>query len=139
MFKPLHHAISVPDAGASIVWYSEILGFRVLSDKVAAHLNARQVMMERDGFQLEIFQYLGEDGKPVPADRLNPNEDLKTCGTKHVAYAVDDLRGLTATLAAKGVTVVKGPVSNGADLLTFILDNSGILIELMEPGAASFS
>lgn len=137
MLKPLHHAISVPDADASIAWYSEIFGFRLLSDEVAAHLNARKVMMELDGFQLEIFQYLGEGGKPVPADRLHPNDDLKTCGTKHVAYAVENLRDLTATLSAKGVTIVKGPVPNGPDLLTFILDNSGVLIELMELGGNS--
>lgn len=134
MLKPLHHAISVPDADASITWYTEIFGFKLLSDQVAAHLNARKAMMELDGFQLEIFQYLGEGGKGVPADRLNPNDDLKTCGTKHVAYAVEHLAELLATLAAKGVTVVKGPVPNGPDLLAFILDNAGILIELMEVG-----
>ena len=135
MLKPLHHAISVPDAEASVAWYRDIFGFRVLSDQVAGHLNARKVMMELDGFQLEIFQYLGEDGHAAPEDRKNPNDDLKTCGTKHVAYGVEDLRALLPALAAKGVAIVKGPVSNGADLLAFILDNSGVLIELMEEGA----
>ncbi|MBQ9980269.1 MAG: VOC family protein [Oscillospiraceae bacterium] len=134
MFKPLHHAISVADAEASAKWYNEIFGFTTVSDTVAAHLNARKIMMELDGFQLEIFQYLGDDAKCVPEDRLNPNDDLKTYGTKHVAYQVENLRELTAELNVKGVRIVKGPVPNGNDLLTFILDNSDVLIELMEIG-----
>ena len=48
MFKPLHHAISVADAEASAKWYNEIFGFTTVSDTVAAHLNARKIMMELD-------------------------------------------------------------------------------------------
>lgn len=136
MLKPLHHGISVPDADASIRWYEDIFGFRKKSDEFVPFLNARIVFLEKDGFELEIFQYMGEDGKPVPPDRLHPNEDLKTGGTKHVAYAVEDLAALYDTLVRKGVTIVRplGPM-NG-DLMCFIRDNSDILLELIQVGGA---
>lgn len=134
--RPLHHGISVPDADASARWYEEMFGFRKKSDEFAAFLNARIVFLEKDGFELEIFQYMGEDRTPLPADRLHPNEDLKTCGTKHVAYAVEDLPSLYEKLVANGATVVRplGPMNQ--DLMCFIRDNSDILLELIQVDGA---
>lgn len=136
MLKPLHHGISVPDADASIRWYGDLFGFRVKSDEFVPPLNARIVFLENDCFQLELFQYMGGDGKPVPPERFNPDEDLKTGGTKHVAYAVEDLAGLYATLCEKQVTVVKPPFPMNGDMVCFIRDNADILLELIEVGGA---
>ena len=136
MLKPLHHGISVPDADASALWYEDIFGFRKKSDEFIPPLNTRIVFLEKDGFELELFQYMGEDGKPLPPDRLTADEDLKTCGTKHVAYAVEDLPALYAELVAKGVTVVRPLAPMNEDLMCFIRDNSDILLELIQPGGA---
>ena len=136
MLKPLHQGISVPDVDASAAWYETVFGFRVISDAVVPRLCARIVFLELDGFQLELFQYLGEDGHPLPEERRHPDEDLKTCGTKHVAYGVKDMAAMMAHLKAHQVTVIKPPFDMNGDWVCFIADNSGTLIELIELGGA---
>lgn len=134
MLRPLHQGISVPDMDASVEWYQTMLGFEALSDEFVPPLNARIVFLARDGWQLELFQYLGEDKKPLPQERRHPNEDLKTCGTKHVAYAVDDLKGLIARFGEMGGDVVMPPFPMHENLVSFVRDNSGILLEFIEEG-----
>ena len=136
MLKPLHQGISVPDMEASVKWYQTMFGCTVLSDAVVRRLNARIVFLDLDGFQLELFQYLGEDGHPLPEGRRTPDEDLKTCGTKHVAYAVEDMSAVMAHLNAHGVTVLKQPFDVNGDWVCFIADNAGTLLELIEVGGA---
>lgn len=131
---PLHQGISVPNVEASVAWYKEVFGFEVVKDDIVPPLNSRIVFVEKDGFQLELFQYLGEDGKPLPPERREPNEDLKTCGTKHVAYAVEDMGALMARLEEVKADVVMGPFPMAGDLVCFIRDNSGILLELIQVG-----
>lgn len=136
MLRPLHQGISVPDMEASVAWYREVLGCRVLSDEVVPPLNARIVFLDLDGFQLELFQYLGADGKPLPEERRTPDEDLKVCGTKHVAYAVDDMDAMKEVLKAHRVTVIKPRFRMGDDWVMFIADNAGTLLELIQVGGA---
>ncbi|MBP1737689.1 MAG: hypothetical protein H6Q60_1570 [Oscillospiraceae bacterium] len=134
--KPLHQGISVPDMDASIAWYQKIFGCQVCSDVQVPFLNARIVFLTMGEFQLELFQYMGGDRQPLPVERREPNEDIKTCGTKHVAYAVDNLGELAGQFARENVDVVKEPFPMGGDLVCFIRDNSGVLIELIEVGGA---
>lgn len=139
MIKPLHQGISVPDMDASIKWYSDVLGFRPVSDEVIAKLNSRVVFMELGGFQVELFQYLGSDAAPLPPSRLHPNEDLKTCGVKHVAYSVENLPAFISELEEKGVDFATRLMVMNGDYVCFIRDNSGVLIEFIEPGGAAAS
>lgn len=132
MITPLHEGISVPDMDAAIRWYQRAFGFHLQSDKVLPALNSRVVFLELDGFQLELFQYLGTDGHPLPPERREPNEDLKTCGVKHVAYQVDDLAKLMAHLEDMGADVAMAPFEMGSNLVCFVRDCSGSLIELIQ-------
>lgn len=136
MLKPLHQGISVPDMDASVEWYQTMFGCRVQSDMVVPPLNARIVFLDLDGFQLELFQYLGADGHPLPEGRRTPDEDLKTCGTKHVAYEVDSMDAMMAHLNAHGVKVLKPTFEMNGDWVCFIADNAGTIIELIEIGGA---
>ena len=85
VIKILHTGISVKDMDASVEWYEKILGFKKTKDFYAPPLGARIVFIERAdlGYEIELFQY--DDPKPIPADRLVPNTDLQTIGTKHMA------------------------------------------------------
>jgi methylmalonyl-CoA/ethylmalonyl-CoA epimerase len=58
-------------------------------------------------------------------------EDLRTHGTKHAAYAVRDVRAAVAELARREVDIVHEG-HGGAAAFAFIRDNSGNLIELFE-------
>ena len=130
--RPLHFGLSVPDADASASWYGRVFGFETISDEIAPPLNARIVFLRGNGFELELFQYLGADKKPLPPERREPNEDIKTCGAKHLAWAVSDMDAEYARLRALNADVALPPFSMGADKVCFLRDNSGILIELIE-------
>lgn len=133
LLKPLHVGISVPDMDASIAWYRQMLGFRLISDKYFAQLPARIAFLESGGFSIELFEVPG--AAPLPDDRRTPNLDIRTHGTKHVAYAVEDLPGLMDALKSKGVDVAMDVFPMEGDLVAFIRDNTGNLLELIQIAA----
>ena len=126
----LHAGISVYSMEESLAWYEKNLGFRLVKDDgYIPPLEARICFVERDGFQLELFEY--KSPKPLPEDRLMPNTDLQTVGTKHVAFAVRGIEEWKAKLSANGVTIAHETQMNGEHVL-FIRDCSGVLIELIK-------
>lgn len=132
MLKALHVGISVRNMEESIEWYKKNLDFEVVTDFYAPPLKARIVFIENNGFQIELFQY--DDPKPLPEDRLLPNADIQTIGTKHGAWAVDDMDAYLARFAANGVDIAHKAEMQG-DKVTFIRDCNGVLIELIQQGA----
>ena len=131
--RVLHAGISVRDMDQSIAWYREILGFTLCKDDgFVPALGARICFLQKDGFQLELFEY--QDPRPIPEERLWPNTDLQTIGTKHVAFAVSGMEALKAAFAEKGVFIAHETRMNGEHVL-FIRDCSGTLIELIEAAA----
>jgi methylmalonyl-CoA/ethylmalonyl-CoA epimerase len=135
LIKPLHAGISVPDMDASIAWYEQMLGFRLVSDKYFEQLPARIAFLELGGFSIELFEV--QDAAPLPDDRRVPNLDIRTHGIKHVAYDVQDLPGLMDNLKAKGVDVAMDTFAMEGDLVAFIRDNTGNLLELIQRDARS--
>ena len=126
----LHAGISVYDMRQSLAWYAENLGFQLLRDDgFVPGLDARICFMGKDGFELELFEYKAP--KPLPEDRLAPNTDLQTVGTKHIAFAVRGMDALKAALVKKGVEIAHETEMNG-DHVMFIRDCNGVLIELIE-------
>lgn len=135
MLTPLHQGITVPDVEKAAQWYQDVFQFERIKDEYAEGLNCHVIFLRSGGFELELFQYLGPDGKPLPEDRTIPNEDIKTCGTKHVAYQVSSMEEMLAHLKTKQVDIAAGPFPMGGDTICFIRDNSGILLELIEKGS----
>ena len=55
--KVLHAGISVYNMEESVEWYKKNLGFKVLKeDGYVPPLKAKIVFMEKDGFQIELFE-----------------------------------------------------------------------------------
>jgi methylmalonyl-CoA/ethylmalonyl-CoA epimerase len=133
--KPLHLGVSVPDLDAAIVWYREMLGFEPISDKYFAQLPARIVFMQQGDFKLELFEV--EGAAPLPEERRTPNLDIRTHGNKHIAYGTSDLDALMQSLKAKGADVAMDLFPMEGDLVAFIRDNSGNLIELIQENGQS--
>ena len=128
--KPLHVGISVRSMDRSLAWYERVLGFRMVKDDGwLPPLEARVCFVEKDGFQLELFEY--RQPLPIPEGRLTPNTDLQTIGTKHVAFQVTDMEGMKAHLTAHGVDIAH-EVRMGGDWVLFIRDPDGVLIELIQ-------
>ena len=128
--KVLHTGISVYNMDESVEWYRKNLGFEVCKDDgYTPPLKAHVLFMEKDGYQLELFQY--DEPKKLPEDRLLPNTDLQTVGTKHVAFATDDIDALKKGFLENGVEIVH-EVRMGADAVMFVHDCNGVLIEFIQ-------
>ena len=129
--KVLHTGISVNNMEESVAWYEKNLGFKAVSDAYAPPLGARIVFIRRDDldYEIELFQY--DAPKAIPEDRLMPNSDLQTVGTKHVAFQVDDMAALKRDFLANGVDIAH-EVHMGTDSVMFIRDCNGVLIEFIQ-------
>ncbi|MBR1781845.1 MAG: VOC family protein [Oscillospiraceae bacterium] len=128
--KPLHVGISVAHMEEALAWYSRNLGFHLVKDDgYVAPLEARICFVERDGFQIELFEY--KRPKPLPEERRMPNSDLQTIGTKHVAFQVDDMAEMKRRLLENG-TEIAHETRMGTEHVLFIRDCSGVLIELIQ-------
>ena len=131
VIKALHTGISVRDMDEALAWYENVLGFKPVYDQgyvppLGAHL---YFIEDRNGYQIELFKY--DDPKPCPEDRWNPNSDLQTCGTKHLAVAVDDIEPFKEKIAKFGGRIAH-EVNMGEDHVMFINDPSGTLVELIQ-------
>ena len=129
IYKALHVGISVSDMEAALDWYARNLDFRLVKDDYVPPLKARICFIQNGEFQLEIFQY--DDPKPIPQDRLTPNSDLQTVGTKHVAFEVPDMKALREKFVANGVDIAHEVMMEGNNVM-FVRDNSGVLIEFIQ-------
>lgn len=128
--KPLHVGISVRNMKEALNWYEKNLGFTLVEDDgFIPPLGARICFVQNGDFQLELFEY--EQPKPLPEDRLTPNSDLQTIGTKHVAFEVERMAEMRARLVKNGVDIAHEVEMNGNKVM-FIRDCSGVLIELIE-------
>ena len=128
--KPLHLGLSVANMQESIDWYHDMLGFELLFRKDIEFLRCEVAFMKKCNFQIELFKHY--DTISLPADRLEPNKDIQTQGTKHICYEVEDITQLLGDLRAKGVDIVMGPMKMEETLMGFVRDNTGNLIEFMQ-------
>ena len=127
---PHHVGVSVPDLDASIAWYRDMLGFTLDFEMTIPEDTGRLAMLRIGDFRLELFEVPG--AAPLPDDRRYVDRDLRTHGTKHVAYLVPDVAALVADLRAKGVDIVWDVAEHGGMKAAFVRDNTGNLVELME-------
>ena len=122
----LHAGISVYHMEESLAWYEKNLGFKLVSDDgFVPPLRARICFIEKDGFQIELFEY--EAPNPLPEDRRMPNSDLQTVGTKHIAFATDDMAELKQRFVENGVDIAH-EVSMAGNAVMFIRDCNGCLL-----------
>ena len=128
-YKVLHVGISVGNMEEALEWYEKNLDFKKVKDDYIPPLGARICFIQNGDFQIELFKY--DDPKPIPADRLTPNTDLQTIGTKHVAFEVPDMKVIKEKFLANGVDIAHEVVMEG-NYVMFVRDNSGVLIELIQ-------
>ncbi len=129
--KHHHGGVSVPDLEASIRWYGDVLGFEVEKRFDIPPIPARVAMLRRGDLRIELFEVPA--ASPLPAERREPNLDVKTHGNKHVAFAIHDLDAVERELRRLGADIVfVGRFEFGSTI--FIRDNAGNLIEfVLEP------
>jgi methylmalonyl-CoA/ethylmalonyl-CoA epimerase len=142
---PHHVSIAVTDMNRAIEWYSSVLGFETEFRFHVAAIPAEGAFLKSAQLRLELWCATG--AAPVPAARRTPDEDLKTAGTKHLAFSVRGLQGRLAGLIAHDVDIAaiqrdpKEPMMVELDPLArqrppafavFIRDPFGTLIEILD-------
>ena len=127
--KPLHVGISVKDLEESLKWYKEVLSFELVSKTEVPFLGAIIAFIRNGDFEIELFEY--KEPRALPEERRHPDEDLKTIGTKHVAFQVSNYAQMIDSFRKKQVDIVLDTVMQG-NPACYIRDNSGVLIEFIE-------
>lgn len=127
--RPHHVGISVPDIDAAIGWYQRMLGFELEMRAFIDIIPAEVAFVRRGDFRLELFQV--DEAAPLPPERREPNQDVRTHGNKHLCLAVLDVRTTVAGLREKGADIVFEKLVQGTPM-AFIRDNSGNLLELIQ-------
>ena len=154
----LHHfSIAVRDLDESIRWYEAIFGLRLerQGSLSSPEITGRNAFLARDGIRVELWSLDG--AAPVPAERLEPNTDLLTGGTKHIAFEVDGLQSVVDELVRRGVDIAtvqrnqgephlfeehpetEPGTGKGPAFAAFVRDPDGTLIELLDPGQLASS
>lgn len=129
IYKALHVGISVNNMEEALEWYKKNLDFELVKDDYVPPLKARICFIRNGDFEIELFEY--DNPKPIPEDRLTPNSDLQTVGTKHVAFAVPDMKALKEKFLANGVDIAHEVMMEGNNVM-FVRDCSGVLIEFIQ-------
>lgn len=127
--RAIHVGISVLNMEHTLQWYHDNLGFELVKDNYVPPLRARVCFIRKDDFELELFEY--DCPNPVPEDRLMPDSDLQTVGTKHVAFETDDMDVLKEKMLTNGVDIAHEVIMEGSRVM-FVRDNSGVLIEFIQ-------
>ena len=130
--RPLLVGVLVGDLDASRRWYEAVLDFRVAEGgELAATSEVSGVILERDGFRLEL---IARRGSFAASSRLPKDDEALLRGIKKLALVVDDLGVVAARASARGTRVVRGiHASRYAGMRTIILaDPDGNWIQLYD-------
>jgi glyoxylase I family protein len=124
--KDIHHiAIICSDYQKSKKFYTETLGFQVVSEHYRADRDSYKLDLAVDGkYQIELFSFPGAPERPsYPEAR----------GLRHLAFAVEDIDEAVAELNEKDVITEPIRVDElTGKRFTFFNDPDGLPLELYE-------
>lgn len=131
-----HVGIAVADLDAAIAFYRDTYGMQLLHEETNAEQGVREAMMAvgSSGSCIQLLAPLSPDspiGKFLA--RSGP-------GIQQMAYRVEDIDAVCATLRERGVRLLYDVPKRGTSdsRVNFIhpKDAGGVLVELVEPAAA---
>jgi lactoylglutathione lyase len=130
--KYLHTMLRVGDLDASLLYYTNVLGFTLLS---------REDFSDGE-FTLAFLRAPGDDsGGPSVELTYNWGVNKYELGAAygHLAFAVNDMAEFRARLRSKGADFSWGPKASpsGRSTIAFLTDPDGYKIELIEAKAQS--
>lgn len=135
MFTAIDHVgIAVPDLDEALAFYAENFDLRSVHEEVNEEQGVREAMLAigDSGSCIQLLAPLSPDstiGKFL--DKSGP-------GIQQMAYRVEDIDAVSATLRERGVRLLYEAPKNGTagSRVNFIhpKDAGGVLVELVEPG-----
>jgi catechol 2,3-dioxygenase-like lactoylglutathione lyase family enzyme len=146
-----HVGFVVRDLDASIRFYTAGLGLRLRHRQTQDNDYTRSLVGYEDaslrvaqfqlpegeppasGHVLELIEYLAPEGGPADPER-------NTIAAGHLAFVVDDIETMMASLAALGATPLSQPneITSGINKggrTVYLHDPDGITLELVQPAA----
>jgi catechol 2,3-dioxygenase-like lactoylglutathione lyase family enzyme len=113
----------VSDVDAAVNWYTEHLGFTLLSNQAPAFADVK-----RGALRLLLSGATSSAGRPMPdGERPEPG------GWNRIHLIVDDLPAEVARLRANGVQFRNDIVTGPGGLQVLLVDPSGNFVELFQP------
>lgn len=128
-----HVGVAVPDLDAAIAFYRDTFGMQLVHEEVNAEQGVREAMMAvgASGTCVQLLAPLDETSTIAKfLDRSGP-------GVQQVAYRVDDVEAVAATLRERGVRLLFESARRGTagSRVNFVhpKDAGGVLVELVQP------
>jgi len=134
LFRRLDHVgIAVPDLDEAIAFYRDTFGLRAVSEEVNEEQGVREAMLAVGDGETQI-QLLA----PLSADStIATFLERSGSGIQQLAYTVDDIDEVSATLRARGLRLLYDEPKRGTagSRVNFVhpKDAGGVLIELVQP------
>lgn len=119
----MHAKLDVADIARAEGFYRDLLGLREIVRYTIP--NGVILQMSPTGASPGVELWYEEPVEPAPRTNL------------HIAFQVDDTRGLIAHLRQRGVEIAREPFEIGDEVIAFIRDPDGYLIELNQSKSAS--
>ena len=130
-----HVGVAVPDLDEAIALYRDTFGMQLLHEETNEEQGVREAMMGvgDSGSAVQLLAPLGPDSTIAKfIDRNGP-------GIQQVAYRVEDVDAVSATLRERGVRLLYPEPKRGTanSRINFVhpKDAGGVLVELVEPGS----
>jgi methylmalonyl-CoA/ethylmalonyl-CoA epimerase len=128
-----HVGVAVSDMDQAIAYYRDVLGMELVHEESNPDQGVREAMMAvgQSGTCVQLLAPLS-DASPIAKflDRHGP-------GLQQVAYRVDDIVEVCATLRERGVRLVYEEPRRGTagSRINFVhpKDAGGVLVEIVEP------
>jgi methylmalonyl-CoA/ethylmalonyl-CoA epimerase len=129
-----HVGIAVPDLDQAVAFYQETFGMRLVHEETNEDQGVREAMLavgDAEGTQIQLLAPLRPDSAIAAfLDRSGP-------GIQQIAYTVDDVEAVSATLRTRGLRLLydEPRVGTGGSRINFVhpKDAGGVLVELVEP------
>jgi methylmalonyl-CoA/ethylmalonyl-CoA epimerase len=134
-----HVGVAVSDLDQAITYYRDVLGMPLVHQEDNVDQGVREAMMGigDSGSCVQLLAPLSPDS-PIAKflDRNGP-------GLQQVAYRVDDIDGVSATLRERGIRLLYDEPRRGTAgaRINFVhpKDAGGVLVEIVEPPTSSDS
>ena len=117
----MHAKLDVTDMERSERFYRDVLGLKEIV-RYQIPNNGVILQLSPTGESPGVELWYEEPVEPVPQTKL------------HIAFAVDDTCAWVAYLRELGVTIAQEPFGVGHEVIAFIRDPDGYLIELNQAG-----